>query len=140
MLRNEPSSSEPSVLDSVALPDDTPAHREQLSNFVSRGMCKEAVDTALTHGGLKNLSEKDVEKYCERWEAHVGAKTTEPLVDSFPLLAGRAIETFVKVENVKALHKDLKKDMANTEFSDLAGALTLRCGSWLALASGASRL
>lgn len=81
----------------------------------------------LTHQGLKKVSlKKDVEKYCERWEVHVTAKITQPLVDSFLLLASKAIETFVKYENVKTLHKDLKKDMANTELSHLGGVLALR--------------
>lgn len=62
----------------------------------------------------------------------------ESLVDSFLLSAMKAIGTFLKVKNVEALQKDLKNDMVNAELSTRPCWLTLRCGSWLSPASGAS--
>ena len=54
------------------------------------------------------MSDKDVEKYYKRFEAFVGAKTTETLIESFLTLATRAVGMFVRIKDVYALQNELK--------------------------------
>ena len=56
-----------------------PALRENLAILVSEGKCKAAIGTNLTHEQVRRLEDKDVMKYSKRYEAYVGAKTTEAL-------------------------------------------------------------
>ena len=91
---------------------DIPALREDLAILVSSGRCKEAIGTNLTHEQVRRLEEKDVMKYSKRYEAYVGARTTE------------------------ALKKELKNDyIISKELSTLSGSLALRCDRFLALAN-----
>ena len=62
---------------------EIPALREQLAILVSTGKCKEAIGVNLTHEQVRRLEEKDAMKYSKRYEAYVGAKTTEALIESF---------------------------------------------------------
>jgi len=66
---------------------DIPALREQLAILVNTGKCKEAIGTNLSLAQVKQLDAKDVLKYQKRYEAYVGAKTTESLIESFLSLA-----------------------------------------------------
>ena len=79
MLEAEPvdtTSSNPLVDDQI------PAQREKLAVLVSTGKSKEAIGGQLTHDQVKRLSDKDVQKYSKRYEAYIGNKTTESLIDS----------------------------------------------------------
>ena len=58
---------------------DIPALREQLAILVSTGKCKEAIGVNLTQEQVRRLDDKDVMKYCKRYESCVGARTTETL-------------------------------------------------------------
>ena len=62
---------------------DIPALREQLAILVSTGKCKEAIGVNLTHEQVRRLEDKDVMKHYKRYEAYVGARTTETLIESF---------------------------------------------------------
>ena len=77
LLENEPAAALP------AAGPDIPAFREQLVILVSPGKCKEAIGVNLTHEQVRRLDDKDVMKHCKRYEAHVGARITETLIDSF---------------------------------------------------------
>ena len=67
MLEAAPSSTDqPSA---VALPNDTPAHREQLAVLVSTGKSKEVIGAQLTHDHVKCLTDKEVDKYFKRYES-----------------------------------------------------------------------
>ena len=68
----------------------------------------------LTQDSDKRLEAKDVEKYYKRYEAYVGAKTTETFVDSFLSLYMRAVGAFVPLKDAEALHRDLQKDYVIT--------------------------
>ena len=114
--------------------DNIPAQREKLAVLVSTGKSKEAVGVQLTHDQVKRLSDKDVQKYCKRYEAYVGNKTTESLIDSFIMLFSKGVGMVVSVDDVKELQKEL---IINQELSSLVGGLALRCGRWLALANAA---
>ena len=83
LLEAEPvdtTSSNPLV--SVTNDDNIPAQSEKLAILVSTGKLKEAIGVQLTHEQVKRLSDKDVQKYSKRYEAYIGNKTTDSLVDS----------------------------------------------------------
>ena len=137
ILEASPDSSTPSAVPLVSS-NDTPAHRERLAVVVSTGKSKEAIGVQLTHGHVKRLSDKDVEKYYKRYEAYAGNKTTESLIDSFLMLVSKGVGMVVSIDDVKELQKELKNDyIINSELSSFAGSLALRCGTWLAVANAA---
>ena len=123
----------------VALPTalpavDIPALREQLAILVSTGKCKEAIGINLTHEQVKRLEDKDVIRHSKRYEAHVGARTTETLIESFLSFFVKALGLVVKLKEGEALQNDLKNDYIITkELSNLSGNIALRCGRLLAL-------
>ena len=122
----------------VAAGPDIPALREQLAVLVSRGKAKETIGVQLTHEQVKRLSDKDVEKFTKRYEAYVGSKTTESLIDSFILLATKAVGIAVNIKDIDAYQKELRNDyIINNELSNLAGNLALKCGRFLAAANAA---
>ena len=66
--------------------DGTAAQRERLAVLVSTGKSKEAIGVQLLHDQVKRLSDKEVAKLFKRYEAYVGNKTTESLIDSVLML------------------------------------------------------
>ena len=89
---------------------DIPALREDLAILVSSGRCKESIGMSLTHKQVKRLDDKDVMKYGKRYEAYVGARTTEALIDSFLSFSTKAIGLVVKLKDPEALKNELKND------------------------------
>ena len=107
--------------------DQIPAQREKLAVLVSTGKSKEAIGAQLTHDQVKRLSEKDVQKYFKRYEAYIGNKTTDSLIDSAIMLFSKGVGMVVSIDDVKELQKKLKNDyIINQELSSLAGGLALR--------------
>ena len=87
---------------------------------------------------MKRLSDKDVQKHSKRYEAYIGNKTTESLIDSALMLYSKGIGMFVWIDDVKKLQEELNNDyIINQELSSLAGGLALRFGRFLALANTA---
>ena len=104
--------------------DQIPAQREKLAVLVSTEKSKEAIGVLLTHDQVKRLSDKDVQKYSKRYEAYIGNKTTESLIDSALMLFSKGFGLVVSIDDVKELQKELKNDyIINQELSTLAGAL-----------------
>ena len=92
----------------------------------------------LTHDQVKRLSDKDVKKYSKRYEAYIGNKTTDSLIDSAIMLFSKGVGMVVSIDDVKELQKELKNDyIIHQELSSLAGGLALRCGRLLAVANAA---
>ena len=120
-----------------ALPaNDIPDLREQLAILVSTGKCKEAIGVALTHEQVRRLDEKDVMKYNKRYEAYVGAKTTENMIESFLAFSTKALGLAVKLKDAEALQNELKNDYIITkELSNLSGSIALKSGRLLAVAN-----
>jgi len=117
---------------------DIPALREQLAVLVSTGKAKEAIGVQLAHEDVKRLSDKDVEKYSKRYEAYVGSKTTDSMLDSFIFLATKALGMVVKIKDIDAYQKELRNDyILNKELSNLSGNVSLKCGRGVALANAA---
>ena len=80
----------------------------------------------LIHDQVKRLSDKDVQKYSRRYEAYIGNKTTESLIDSFIMLYSKGVGMVVSIDDVKKLQEELNKDyIINQELSTLAGGLAL---------------
>ena len=140
LLESQPeeTTTSPNTLVSVANDDNIPAQREKLAVLVSTGKSKEAIDVQLTHDQVKRLTDKDVQKYSKRYEAYIGNKTTESLIDSCIMLYSKGVGMVVSIDYVKALQKELNQDyIINQELSTLAGGLALRFGRFLALANTA---
>ena len=122
----------------VSFDDQIPAQREKLAVLVSTGKSKEAIGVQLTHDQAKRLSDKDVQKYSKRYEAYIGNKTTDSLIDSFIMLFTKGVGMVVSIDDVKELQKELKNDyIINQELPSLAGGLALRFGRLLAPANTA---
>ena len=121
----------------AALPTvDIPALREQLAILVSTGKCKEAIGVNLTHEQVRRLDNKDVMRHSKRYEASVGARTTETLIESFLSFSTKALGLVVKLKDTEDLQNELKNDYIITkELSNLSGNIVLRCGRLLALAN-----
>ena len=121
----------------AALPAaNIPAIREQLAILVSTGKCKEAIGVNLTQEQVRRLDDKDVMKYCKRYESYVGARTTETLIENFLAFSIKALSLAVPIKDTEVLQKELKNDYIITkELSDLSGGLALRFGRLLAVAS-----
>ena len=88
---------------------DIPALREQLAILVSTGKCKEAIGTQLTHDQVIRLSDKEVMKAHKRYEAYVGAKTTEALIDSFLSLITKALGLAVRIKDTDKRYRSSQK-------------------------------
>ena len=115
---------------------DIPALRENLAILVSSGRCKDAIGTNLTHEQVRRLEDKDVMNYSKRYEAYVGAKTTEALIESFLSFSTKALGLVVKLKDPEALKNELKNDyIISKELSLLSGSLALRFGRLLAFAN-----
>ena len=87
---------------------------------------------------LNAFQTKMYKKYYKRYEAYVGNKTTDSLIDSAIIRFSKGVGIVVLIDDVKELQKELKNDyIINQELSSLAGGLALRCGRWQALANAA---
>lgn len=95
---------------------------------------KEVLGSQLSHEQVKGLTDDEVEKFYKRYEAYIGSKTTETLLQRIFMLASKAIGMVVKVDDVEALQKDF---VINSTFSSVAGNMTLRSGRLLAFGNAA---
>ena len=74
----------------------------------------------------------------KRYEAYIGNKTTEFLIDSALMLYSKGVGMVVSIDDMKKLQEELNNDyIINQELSTLAGGLALRFGRWLTLANAA---
>ena len=94
----------------VLFDDQIPAQRKKLAVLVSTGKSKEAIGAQLTHDQVKRLSDKDVQKYFKRYEAYIGNKTTDSLIDSAIMPSSKGVGMVVSIDDVKKLQKELKND------------------------------
>ena len=106
--------------------DQIPAQREKLAVLVSTGKSKEAIGVQLTRDQVKRLSDKDVQKHSKRYEAYIGNKTTDSLIDSVIMLFTKGVGMVVSINDVKELQKELKNEyIINQELSCAGGPCTL---------------
>ena len=115
---------------------DISALREQLAVLVSTGKCKEAIGVNLTHEQVRRLEDKDVMRHYKRYEAYVGARTTETLIESVLSFSTKALSLAVRLKDTEALQNELENDyIIAKELSNISGSLALRCGRLLAVAN-----
>ena len=125
------------VKDVVKYNDDIEIKQESLAIIAVLGTTKEYLGVNMSLGDIKRLTEKDVEKYYNRYQAVLGKKINDGLVDSSLQLVSHTISYMVPVDDIDALCKDLKNDeLVNRELTNLAGLLALKGGRLVALASG----
>ena len=115
-LEAEPSSGPAGgVVQTLTAFPDIPALCEQLAVLVSTGKAKEAIRVQLTHKQVKRLSDKDVEKYTKRYQAYVGSKTTDSMIDSCIFLATKAVGMAVKIKDIEAYKKRAQKQLRHKQ-------------------------
>ena len=119
-------------LTSLAPGNDIPAKREKLAVLVSTGKAKEVVGVQLTHEQVKRLSDKEVEKFYKRQEAHIGSKTTESLIDSLIVLFSKGMSMVVKIDDVREVSARPQERLYHQPRALLAGGR--RCFEVRALA------
>ena len=95
---------------------------------------KEVLGSQLSHEQVKGLTDDEAEKFYKRYEAYIGSKTTETLLQRIFMLASKAIGMVVKVDDVEALQKDF---VINSTFSSVAGNMAPRSGRLLAFGNAA---
>lgn len=79
------------------------------------------IGVQLTQEQIKRLSEKDVEKYFNRYEASLFSKTCDTIVDTFLQLSCRALAYFLPLDQDKLLN-DLNEDfMVKRQLYMIAG-------------------
>ena len=121
LLEAEPA---PSALPPALRGDDIPALREELAILVCTGKCKEAISVNLTHEQVRRLEDKDVIRYSKRYQAHVGSKTNESLIENFLAFSTKALGWAVKLKEHEALQNELKNDyIISKELSNLQATL-----------------
>ena len=133
LLEVEPA---PAALPPALPAADIPALREDLAILVSTGKCKEVIGVNLTHEQVRWLDEKDVIRHAKRYQAYVGSKTTETLIESSLAFSTKALGSIVKLRDTVNLLNELKNDYIITkELSSLSGSLALKFGPLLAVAN-----
>ena len=113
---------EPVDTTSLTNDDNIPSQREKLAILVSTGKSKEAIGVQLTHEPVKRLSDKDVQKYSKRYEAYIGNKTTDSLIDSALMLLTKGVGLVVSIDDVNELQKKKKKTQERLHYQP--GAFT----------------
>ena len=85
--------------------------------LVTKGKAKEAIGVQVTQEQVKQLSDKDVEKYAKRYQVFVGSKTTDSLIDTAIFLLTKAVGMAVYID-VQEYQHGLKEDyIINQELS-----------------------
>ena len=110
-LEATPDSPAPSAVPAVLNPasNDIPNQRKRLAILISTGKTKNAVGVQLTHEQVKRLTDKEVAKFYKRYEAYVGNKTTETLIDSFLMLVSKRVGMFVSIDSVRVAERPQKR-------------------------------
>ena len=138
MLEAASDISKPSDIPVSIQANNVPEQCQKLAVPVSTGKTKEALGTQLAQEHVKRLSDKEVKDFYKRYEAYVDSKTTKMLIQSFLMLASKAVDMVVKVNDVEALQKDLQKEFVlNSMLSSVAGNMALGCGRLLPVANAA---
>ena len=85
---------------------------------------------------IHKLSDKEVEKYFNRYQIVAGQKMANSLVDSTVKTATKVISCFLPIDDTEALYSDLQKDeLVKRELSNIAGLLVVKGGRLVALGS-----
>ena len=110
--------------------------KESLVILASLGTTKEYLGVEMSLEKIHKLSDKEVEKYFNRYQIVAGQKMANGLVDSAVKTATKVISCFLPIDDTEALCCDLQKDeLVKRELSNIAGLLVVKGGRLVALGS-----
>ena len=115
---------------------DVEYQKESLVILASLGTTKEYLGVEMSLEKIHKLSDKNVEKYFNRYQKVAGQKMANGLVDSAIKTATKVISYFLPIDDTEALCSDLQKDeLVKRELSNIAGLLVVKGGRLVALGS-----
>ena len=115
---------------------DVEYQKESLIILASLGTTKEYLGVEMSLEKIHKLSDKEVEKYFNRYQKVAGQKMANGLVDSAIKTATKVISCFLPIDDTEELCSDLQKDeLVKRELSNIAGLLVVRGGRLVALGS-----
>ena len=115
---------------------DVEYQKESLVILASLGTTKEYLGVEMSLEKIHKLSDKEVEKYFNRYQKVAGQKMANDLVDSAIKTATKVISCFLPIDDTEALCSDLQKDkLVKRELSNIAGLLVVKGGRLVALGS-----
>ena len=114
---------------------DVEYQKESLVILASLGTTKEYLGVEMSLEKIHKLSDKEVEKYFNRYQKVAGQKMANGLVDSAISTATKVI-CFLPIDDTEELCYDLQNDeLVKRELSNIAGLLVVRGGRLVALGS-----
>ena len=115
---------------------DVEYQKESLVILASLGTTKEYLGVEMSLEKIHKLSDKEVEKYFNRYQKVAGQKMANGLVDSAISTATKVISCFLPIDDTEELCYDLQNDeLVIRELSNIAGLLVVRGGRLVALGS-----
>ena len=115
---------------------DVEYQKESLVILASLGTTKEYLGAEMSLEKIHKLSDKEVEKYFNRYQIVAGQKMANGLVDSAVKTATKVISCFLPIDDTEALCSDLQKDeLVKRELSNIAGFFVVKDGRLVALGS-----
>ena len=115
---------------------DVEYQKESLVILASLGTTKEYLGVEMSLEKIHKLSDKEVEKYFNRYQKVAGQKMANGLVDSAISTATKVISFFLPIDDTEELCYDLQNDeLVKRELSNIAGLLVVRGGRLVALGS-----
>ena len=115
---------------------DVEYQKESLVILASLGTTKEYLGVEMSLEKIHKLSDKEVEKYFNRYQKVAGQKMANGLVDSATSTATKVISCFLPIDDTEELCYDLQNDeLVKRELSNIAGLLVVRGGRLVALGS-----
>ena len=115
---------------------DVEYQKESLVILASLGTTKEYLGVEMSLEKIHKLSDKEVEKYFNRYQKVAGQKMANGLVDSAISTATKVISCFLPIDDTEELCYDLQNDeLIKRELSNIAGLLVVRGGRLFALGS-----
>ena len=115
---------------------DVEYQKDSLVILASLGTTKEYLGVEMSLEKIHKLSDKEVQKYFNRYQKVAGLKMANGLVDSAIKTATKVISCFLPIDDTEALCSDLQKDeLVKRELSNIAGLLVVKGGRLVALGS-----
>ena len=115
---------------------DVEYQKESLVILAFLGTTKEYLSVEMSLEKIHKLSDKEVEKYFNRYQKVAGQKMANGLVDSAISTATKVISCFLPIDDTEELCYDLQNDeLVQRELSNIAGLLVVRGGRLVALGS-----
>ena len=115
---------------------DVKYQKESFVILASLGTTKEYLGVEMSLEKIHKFSDKEVEKYFNRYQKVAGQKMANGLVDSAISTAKKVISCFLPIDDTEELCYDLQNDeLVKRELSNIAGLLVVRGGRLVALGS-----